>query len=387
MAFGKRSVVSDNINDFSVMLVGESGIGKSTVMSRMCEKLFGPYGYLLLNTGDEDGVAAIDGVTYEDVPTYKKFVEVANDIIKNKEAEYPELKVVIVDTLDQLIDVTEKAAIDNWNRSHAGQKNFTPAKTTNAIEGGFGASYGVVFNMIYDKVRALDKVGVKTFYICHSKNKEIIDPLTGTSYTTLSSNMAQRYFNDFKSKVAVVGVACIDRTIQSVGTGRKDIMTKKEIEVKRIQDEVRQIVFRDDSYSVDAKSRFSGIVDRIPLDADEFIKALKDAIASSKTTSSTTPTLKKTAPEVEEEPESIPVAEETPEEIPFEEDIFDDDKEDEVVETSDYPEDLLGEIKKLWAKEKSDAEKAAPVKAIVKPFGRLIDVDEEGLKKIYDILK
>ena len=50
------------------MLCGESGIGKTTVISKLCEMEFGEDGYLLLNTGDEDGVACIDGVTYEDVP-------------------------------------------------------------------------------------------------------------------------------------------------------------------------------------------------------------------------------------------------------------------------------------------------------------------------------
>ena len=196
MAFGKRSTISDNLNDYSIMLCGESGIGKTTVMSQLCEMEFGADGYILFNTGDEDGVSAIDGVTYEDIPTYKKFVEVCNDIIKNK-SEYPDLKVIVVDTLDQLIKTTENYAIDEWNRSNMGNKNFKPAKSLNSVEGGFGAGYDVVFNLIYDKVRALDKVGVKMWFVCHSKSKDIVDPLTGAAYTTLTSNMAQRYFNDF----------------------------------------------------------------------------------------------------------------------------------------------------------------------------------------------
>ena len=112
MAFGKRSTISDNLYDYSIMICGESGVGKTTVISELCEKEFGEDGYLLLNTGDEEGVSAIEGVTYEDVPTYKKFVEISNDIIKNKDTDYPNLKVVIIDTLDQLIDCTEKQAID-----------------------------------------------------------------------------------------------------------------------------------------------------------------------------------------------------------------------------------------------------------------------------------
>ena len=282
MAYGKRSKISDNLYDYSLMICGESGIGKTTVISEVCEKEFGEDGYLLLNTGDEEGVSAIDDVTYEDVPNFKKFVEICNDIIKNKKTEYPNLKVMIIDTLDQLIDLTQKKAIENWNRENMKNKNFKKAKTLNSVEGGFGAGYDVVFNMIYDQVRALRKVGVRVWYTCHSKTKDIVDPVTSASYTTLTSNLAQRYFNDFKTKVHIVGVACLDRSIEAEGTGRKDIITKKEITVNKIKDEKRKIVFRDDSYSVDSKSRFSGIVDEIPLDSDELIKALKDAIQNSK---------------------------------------------------------------------------------------------------------
>ena len=103
MAFGKRSKISDNLYDYSIMICGESGVGKTTVISELCEKEFGEDGYLLLNTGDEEGVSAIDDVTYEDVPNFKRFTDICNDIIKNKNTEYPNLKVVIIDTLDQLL--------------------------------------------------------------------------------------------------------------------------------------------------------------------------------------------------------------------------------------------------------------------------------------------
>ena len=376
MAFGKRSSISENLNDYSIMLCGESGIGKTTVMSRLCEMEFGEDGYLLMNTGDEEGVSAIDDVTYEDVPTYKKYVEICNDIIKNKASEYPNLKVIIVDTLDQLIKATEAHAIDDWNRSNMGNKNFKPAKSLNSVEGGFGAGYDVVFNLIYDKVRALDKVGVKVWFVCHSKTKDIVDPLTSSAYTTLTSNMAQRYFNDFKTKVHVVGVACIDRTIDVVGTGRENIMNHKEITVNKVSNETRQIVFRDDSYSVDSKSRFSGIVDRIPLDAEELQKALKDAIKNSK---SSTP--KKAAPKKEtKKPEPTPVVE----------DDLDDELDETVAETvegatSEYPDNLVEVIRTMF-KECKDADTKATVKGIIAEYGKLNDVDEDGLKKIYDIL-
>ncbi|MBQ4523546.1 MAG: AAA family ATPase [Lachnospiraceae bacterium] len=377
MAFGKRSSISENLNDYSIMLCGESGIGKTTVMSRLCEMEFGEDGYLLMNTGDEEGVSAIDDVTYEDVPSYKKYVEICNDIIKNKTTDYPNLKILIIDTLDQLIKATEAYAIDDWNRSNMGNKNFKPAKSLNSVEGGFGAGYDVVFNLIYDKVRALDKVGVKVWFVCHSKTKDIVDPLTSSAYTTLTSNMAQRYFNDFKTKVHVVGVACIDRTIDVVGTGRENIMNHKEITVNKVSNETRQIVFRDDSYSVDSKSRFAGIVDRIPLDAEELQKALKDAIKNSKTSAS-----KKSTPKKEtKKPEPAPVVEDE-----LEDDLVEDVAVDTVEEvTSEYPDNLVEVIRTMF-KECKDADTKATVKGIIAEYGKLNDVDEDGLKKIYDIL-
>lgn len=387
MAYGKRSKISDNLYDYSLMICGESGIGKTTVISEVCEKEFGEDGYLLLNTGDEEGVSAIDDVTYEDVPNFKKFVEICNDIIKNKKTEYPNLKVMIIDTLDQLIDLTQKKAIENWNRENMKNKNFKKAKTLNSVEGGFGAGYDVVFNMIYDQVRALRKVGVRVWYTCHSKTKDIVDPVTSASYTTLTSNLAQRYFNDFKTKVHIVGVACLDRSIEAEGTGRKDIITKKEITVNKIKDEKRKIVFRDDSYSVDSKSRFSGIVDEIPLDSDELIKALKDAIQNSKKKKKVVKNaVVKPTPQPEPEDEIEEDVDDVIEDdvVKADEDLMEDVIDEDV--SDDYPEDLREHVKELY-KTCGDADLKTKVKGIIKQYGKLSEVDDDGLKEMYDLLK
>ena len=46
----------------------------------------------------------------------------------------------------------------------------------------------------------------------------------------------------------------------------------------KVTGENRRIRFRDDNYSVDSGSRFADIIDDIPMDVDEFIKAITDAI-------------------------------------------------------------------------------------------------------------
>lgn len=304
MAFGKRSVVSSNIWDFSVGLIGESGIGKTTIISAVCEKLVGADGYILLNIGKEWGVSAINGITYEDVPDYKTWDEITKDIIKNKATEYPNLKILVADTLDQLFDISEPEIIRIYNNEHIGEKDFRKATSVNMAYGGFGRGEDKVIQAILGRIEALRKVGVMFWFTGHTKSREIVDPLTGTTFTNLTTNMMQRYFNAIKTKTDVLGVACIDRDVIKEGLGRKDIVTRKEVTRNKIVSESRKIKFRDESYCVDSKSRFAGITPEISLDADEFIDALTTAITAAGGTS--VPKSKpKSAPKAKPEPETI----------------------------------------------------------------------------------
>ena len=84
-----------------------------------------------------------------------------------------------------------------------------------------------------------------------------------------------------------------------------------------------------------------------------------------------------------EESNSEPVVED----LPFEEDDIDDtDVFEETAEESDYPEDLDSVIRKMF-KECTDAELKLRVKKVIAEYGKLNDVDEPGLKKIYDMMR
>ena len=124
----------------------------------------------------------------------------------------------------------------------------------------------------------LKGVGVSFIAIGHTKKKDVDDPITGESYSILTTNMSQRYFNALKTKLHFLGVAYIDREIVKQKTGKKNVVTKQEEVKGKVMSESRRISFRDDNYSVDSKSRFADIVDEIPLDSDAFIKAITDAI-------------------------------------------------------------------------------------------------------------
>lgn len=309
--FGKKVSVSTNLNDYMIGIMGPSGFGKTTLLYEVCEKLFGPDGYIVLDMGTEDGVSAIDGITAESVPNWKKMKEVVDDIVKNKEADYPNLKVVIPDTLDATFDIAEAFTVSAWNKENMGVQNFKPATSINSVEGGFGKGMDRVIETVKKEITRLEKVGVKVWWTSHVKEKDQSDLFTGANYTSLTANMPMKYFNSIKNSSHVIGFGYFDRSIEKQEVGDANPMTKKKKERKAVIDETRKIKFRDDALVADAKSRFKYITDEINLDCDEFIQAIKDAIEAERKNGSDTPTTKKaTTKKTVKKPEPTPVVEE-----------------------------------------------------------------------------
>lgn len=377
--FGKKNVISEDISKYSICLLGEGGIGKTTLLHTVTDKLFGEGSTLFLELGKEQGADAIDGILYEDVPTWKKFEEITNDIIKNKATDYPELKLVVLDTLDQAIDIASAETIRRWNAENMSKPNYTPISTLNAAYGGFGAGMDYCVNLILNKMWELKKVGVNVWLVGHIKIRPVVDSVTGTEYSTLTTDVTQRMFNAFKNKMHIVAIAYLDRKVETVGTGRQNIVSRKEITMNKVVNEARRISFRDESnYIIDSKSRFANIVPDIPMDADAFIKAIKDAIASEKKK----PSSESTEPTPAPKPESI-VKEK--EEVPFDEDVPPMNEPVELAE-GEYPDDLVDVIK---AEVKSaNADKKSKAVAVLKSHGlkKVGDAPEDVLKELYDIL-
>lgn len=273
--FGEKREICIDPLAYNIGLIGESGIGKSTVIKEVCETLVGDEGYIALDIGKEDGHDAINGIVSAKIPDWATFKEFCDDVIENKLTDYKELRVVILDTFDQLLEITEPEVIRLHNRANPDKPKITSIK---AAFGGFMAGEDKAIQLVLDKLWELKGVGVSFIAIGHTKKKDVEDPITGESYSILTTNMSQRYFNALKTKLHFLGVAYIDREIVKQKTGKKNVVTKEEEIKGRVLSESRRISFRDDNYSVDSKSRFADIVDEIPLDADAFIKALKDAI-------------------------------------------------------------------------------------------------------------
>lgn len=300
--FGKKVEIDLNPLHYNIGLLGESGIGKSTIMKEICEKLAGEEGYLALDVGKEDGHDAIAGIVSERIEDWAKFIEVTDDIIDNKTTDYKDLQVIIIDTYDQLFDLAEKEVIRLHNKRNPDKPKID---TINSAFGGFGKGLDKAIELVLDRLWELKKVGVSFIVVAHTKKKDIDDVVTGDQYSILTSDISQKYFNAIKTKLHFLGMAYIDRNIVQEKTGKKNLKTGEDITKGKIVSESRVIRFRDDTYSVDSKSRFADIVDCIPFNADEFIKAMQDAITKehSKGTLTVAQSKKKAAKEAKEKEE------------------------------------------------------------------------------------
>ena len=272
--FGKKNVIKVDPIAYNLGLIGESGIGKTTLAKEVCEKLVGEDGYMILNCGKEDGIDAIPDASYEDIPDWDTFDEFTEDIIENKTTDYKDLKVLVYDTYDELIKITEPEVIRLHNKAN-------PDKRTSSIKACFGGFMGgedKAIEILLDKMWALKKVGVQMFILGHTKKRTMTDPASGLEYDMLTTNMPHRYFNAIKTKLHILGVASINRQIEHTTVKQKVGADKK---VGSVVDEARIITFRDDNFNIDSKSRFSDIKPSISLEVDAFINAIKDAIKAS----------------------------------------------------------------------------------------------------------
>lgn len=369
--FGKKNEINLNPLSYNIGLLGESGIGKSTLMKQVCEKLVGDDGYLALDIGKEDGHSAIQGIVTEPIEDWAKFVEVTDDIIENKTTEYPNLKVVIVDTYDELCHLAEKEAIRLYNIKNPDKR----ADTINAAWGGFGKGLDKAIDLMLDRLWELKKVGVSFIIIAHVKRTDITDVMTEEQYSMLTSNTTQKYFSAIKQKLHFLGLAYIDREIVKQKTSKKD--NKGNVIMKgKIAGESRVINFRDDTYSVDSKSRFADIVDKIPFDPDEFIKAMQDAILKEQSKSGESVEKAKKRQQIEAD---IKAKEAEEYSKTRKKNLVDENKNDEYIEF----------IREVFMEAGNDTK--ANVKAVMEEYGiknfRSPDVSTEGLEKIVEILK
>lgn len=346
--FGKKNHVSLNPLDANLCLLGLPKIGKTTIMKQVAEKLVGENGYLFLEMYRENGAKYIEDIVYENVPDWDTFVEIIDDIVDNKASDYPDLKVVFIDTIDNAIQLAEQESIRLWNKEN-------PTKRTTAINaawGGFQKGQDKALDLLQEQWFRLREVGVAFSLIGHVRQTTITDPITLDTYQQITSDVSQRYFNQIKKNIDLIGIAYIDREITKERTGKKNAVTGKDEVVNKITSEARKIKFRDSNYCVDSGGRMSQIIEEINFDPDEFIKAITNALEAEVT---------KSGKSVDDrEKEDAKREKETAKRVA---------EQEEQAKSQAAVDDVVAQIVDFFTENKSDIAKIKPVLAAVKNLG------------------
>ncbi|RHA50553.1 AAA family ATPase [Lachnospira eligens] len=380
MAFQKPTinVIKPDIKNLSIYLRSTKKFGKSTLFRDVILEKYGdPSRGLLVGCGNEKGYKMLDNLNATQVKTYKDLQELADWLINEKGKEH-NIEMVAFDTGDELALIADTETIRQSNVENPNKK----CKSIKAAFGGYTAGEKYSANdIIKPYMTKLEDAGFGVWVIAHTKFKTIKEKggLEEDGYMQLSSNMGADYEAAFGDIFDVTLTGVIDRDLEEKKVGDK---------VKKYAtDTVRKLYFRGTTL-IDAGGRFADgavpeymVFDKPNMAAD-FIRVVEEGMEKSKSTIGKKSTPKKTTP-VKEEKVTEP--------DPIEEDDIDDidtpveDTIEETTETSAYPDDLDAVIRKMY-KECKDAELKASVKNVIAEYGKLNDVDEDGLKRIYDMM-
>lgn len=385
MAWSKPvvNVIKPDIKNLSIYLRSTKKFGKTTLFRDMILAKYGdPSRGLLVGCGNEIGYKMLDNLNVTQVKTYKDMIELANWLIAEKGKEH-NIEIVAFDTGDELALITDAETIRQSNVEN-------PTKKCKSIKGAFGGyTAGEKFSandLIKPYMTRLQDAGFGVWVIAHTKFKTIKEKggLDEDGYMQLSSNMGADYEAAFGDIFDVTLTGVIDRDLETKQVGDK---TKKYA-----TDEIRKLYFRGTTL-IDAGGRFADgavpefmVFDKPDMGA-EFVRVVEEGMEKSKSTlgkRKSNPVVSTPKPEIQVTPEP---------EAPKVDSLSDLEDNDLLNETpvsedpteSKYPTDLNGTIRTMY-KECKDTTLKTSVKEVIAEYGKLNDVDEDGLKRIYDMM-
>ena len=361
----------------------------TTLIKEVCEKTAGRDGYIVFDVGREDGTKAISGIVAETVTTFEHqldddgnklpkyegtkgvgVMDVVDDIVEYKDEYYKDLKVVVFDTLDELINITENYVVDLANKENRRKGKPADVSTINEAFGGFMRGQDRVIEEILKVKDRLNAIGVQFWFVGHTKMRTKTDPLTQAEYDSFTTNLPQRYFVAFKDKLHFLGVIVMDRQIDKTIEKQFGHSVTKGI----LSNEKRIINFRDDNYAIDSKSRFADIEPTIEYGADNFIQAIEDAIEKERNADNTVNTEKlEKERESEEEKEAKKIKEATISKI-----------KNENIDEDELKTKALNEIKVILSNEVNQTENLSTIQKILQEnkVGNLVNAELSILNDI-----
>lgn len=390
--FGHTYRLSKNFEDYSYIINGIGGIGKTTMVYEIGKIITGSNeGTFIITCGVENKPKHIDDAFGDVAPDFKTFTEITKELCENKE-EYPYTKFVAIDSMDEFARITENHVVAEWNKTCDINDR---AKSISQAYKGFQKGESRACDLMLNQIMKLQDAGYSLLLVGHTKTKLKEDVITKIQFEQLTCNLDNKYYNALKDKVNLVAM-CYNENIVDNVEEKKNAFTKKMNKVGQLADRKRVMVFADTENAVDCKSHFPYIVAKVDFGAENFIKAVRDALEEQSKHPNGTPTkVKRATKKSKVEEELTPVEEddvlpdeeidemneqvENEDDVPF--DLFD---EDEDID-NDFDEDAVkAEIRPKFRD--ADAATKKVIKGILNG-SKLADIhDENTLKEILKAL-
>lgn len=320
--FGTINKMSEKFEDYSYIINGVGGIGKTTLVYEIGKLITGSdEGTFIITCGGENKPKHIPGAFGDVAPDFKTFVAIVKELCDNK-AEYPDTKFIAIDSLDEFARICENFVVAEWNAQCDINER---AKSIAQAYKGYQKGENRACDLMIQQVMKLQNAGYSILEIGHTKTKLKEDVLTKVQFEQLTCNLDNKYYNALKDKVNLVAMCYWENLVENIEE-KKNAFTKKMDKVGELTDRKRVMVFADDDNAIDTKTHFEYITHKIDLSAEGFIKAVEEAIAiklgNTEEKVETKPTTKKKTtkkpePVVEEVEDEMEIVEDVVDEVPF----------------------------------------------------------------------
>ena len=377
--FGKTYQMSKKFEDYSYIINGVGGIGKTTLVYEIGKLITGSNeGTFIITCGGENKPKHIHDAFGDVAPDFKTFVAIVKELCTNREA-YPDTKFVAIDSLDEYARIVENYVVAEWNASCDINER---AKSIKQAYKGFQGGENRATDLMIQQVIKLQDAGYSILEIGHTKTKSKSDVITQIQFEQLTCNLDNKYYNALKDKVNLVAMCYFEHVIDNVEE-KKNAFTKKMDKVGELVDRKRVMVFADDDNAIDCKSHFEYITHKIDFDAKGFVEAVEEAIQMKLDAVNGKTPKKPVAPKVvNKEPDPVEEEDLDDDTPPFD---VDDDIDDVELEF-----DFAAARTEIRNKNKAGtAEQKKAVKALIAATGVKLDQieDEDVLKEILAVFE
>ena len=272
--FGHTYRLSKNFEDYSYIINGIGGIGKTTMVYEIGKLITGSNeGTFIITCGVENKPKHIDDAFGDVAPDFKTFIEIVNELCENKE-EYPYTKFVAIDSMDEFARITENYVVAEWNK----QCDINDrAKSIAQAYKGFQKGESRACDLMLQQIMKLQNAGYSLLLVGHTKTKLKEDVITKVQFEQLTCNLDNKYYNALKDKVNLVAMCYNENVVENIEE-KKNAFTKKMNKVGQLADRKRVMVFADTDNAIDCKTHFPFIVAKTDFGAENFIKAVRDAL-------------------------------------------------------------------------------------------------------------